>query len=485
MRDGLTSCARSSFLSRRTFLGGGLAAAGSVFTPNVWAGETKPLLAFGVITDVHIGGRSTAAARLETALRWLDAHGAEAVLCAGDITHSGRISQLRDFANIWYKVFPDGRASAGHKVEFMLSTGNHDADDAFWTNVPEATMSAQRLTYGANPQRVLNELFGIDWALVWQREINGFTFIGSQWPQLNPDLVGYVSAHSSEFDPHLPFFHCQHEHPKGTCHGSYGSGFDKGQSVTALSPFPNAVAFSGHSHCTIADERAIWQGAFTSIGAGCLHEGGLTFDMENCTAFWHASFKTKLQRSLNDDATMWGGDKDGGGFLFVEAFADHLVVHRRSTAFPEPMGPDWIVPIPSPGAGRKFDFAVRTAMRCAPQFASDAQVVATYCPNGHALELPARAGESCVHVTFPAAKPVRGARVFDYLVEVRSKGKLVKCAVFGAAGFSWPEARADMPTECLFAASDLPQGQPIVFSVTPRECFGRAGRTISSAELVF
>ena len=472
---------REHLLSRRTFLGGGLAAAGSAFVPDIWADEARPLLAFGVITDVHIGGRSTAEARLETALRWLESHGAEAILCAGDITHAGRISQLQTFADTWYKVFPNGKASDGRKVEFMLSTGNHDADDSFWANATEETMRDQRLTYGTNPTRVLKELFDIDWSLVWKREIKGFTFIGSQWPSLNPDLVGYVSAHSSEFDPNLPFFHCQHEHPKGTCHGSYGSGFDNGASVTALSPYPNAVAFSGHSHCTIADERAIWQGAFTSIGAGCLHEGGLTFSMENCTAFWHASYQTKLQRSLNDDATMWGGDKDGGGFLFVEAFADHLVVHRRSTAFAEPMGPDWIVPVPAPGAGGKFDFAVRTATRSAPQFAADAQVVATLCPNGHALELPARSGESCVHVTFPAARPVRGARVFDYLVEVYDGSTCVASGVYGAAGFSWPEARADVPTECLFATSALPAGKSLVFAVTPRECFGRAGRTIRSA----
>ena len=88
--------APSSQLSvpRRAFLGSGLATLGGVLVPRaVWAAET-PRLRFGVITDVHIGGRKEAPQRLETALRWLDARDVDAVLCCGDVAHTGQICQM-------------------------------------------------------------------------------------------------------------------------------------------------------------------------------------------------------------------------------------------------------------------------------------------------------------------------------------------------------------------------------------------------------
>ena len=49
-----------------------------------------------------------------------------------------------------------------------------------------------------------------------------------------------------------------------------------------------------------------------------------------------------------------------------------------------------------------------------------------------------------------------------------------------AAGFAYPEACADIPGECLFSVAELSPDKPIRFTVTPRDCFGRAGRPIVS-----
>ena len=48
-------------------------------------------------------------------------------------------------------------------------------------------------------------------------------------------------------------------------------GHDKGIATKTLSNYPNAIAFSGHSHYSLTDERSIWQGAFTSIGQSSLY----------------------------------------------------------------------------------------------------------------------------------------------------------------------------------------------------------------------
>jgi len=41
-----------------------------------------------------------------------------------------------------------------------------------------------------------------------------------------------------------------------------------------------------------------------------------------------------------------------------------------------------------------------------------------------------------------------------------------------------PEEKADIPGECLFSAAELPPGKPVRFTVTPRDCFGLAGRPL-------
>ena len=473
--------------SRREFVGGALAF-GTLGGSQLAATAADaincvpPKLRFGVMSDVHIGGKPDAEATLEKALRWFAAENVDAVLCPGDIAHSGLIDELEKFAAAWYRVFPDGKAADGHKVELMIATGNHDVDawSGRWKNFPEEQLRAHCLTYKDNPDRTWQRLFGQKWEVIWRREVKGYTFIGSQWSSLKPPIEEYMRKNAATFDPSKPFFYSQHEHPKGTCHGSYSMGDDRGESVRALSPFPNAVAITGHSHCAISDERTVWQGAFTSIGGGCLHEGAGGFNYDNVAAFWHPSGKTKLMASLADPKP-WGGDAKGGGCELVEVFDGHLVVHRRSVAFGCPIGPAFVVPLPARKDG-PLDFARRAAHRDAPQFAADAKIAAKYCPNGHALESVARKGEPCFYVTFPRAKTVKGSRVFDYTVvaEVADAQERVPPVTrkLIAAGFAYPEAYADIPGECLFSAKELPVGKPIRFTVTPRDCFGLAGKPL-------
>ena len=112
-------------ISRRGFVGGLLATCGGAF--GACAGATERLR-FGVMSDVHSGGKPDAVETLEKALRWFASENVDAVLCPGDIAHSGLIGDLEKFAAAWYKVFPNGMRADGQKVELMISTGNHDVD---------------------------------------------------------------------------------------------------------------------------------------------------------------------------------------------------------------------------------------------------------------------------------------------------------------------------------------------------------------------
>ena len=357
------------------------------------------------MSDVHIGGKPDAAETLEKTLRWFASENVDAVLCAGDIAHSGLIKELEGFAEVWHRVFPgNGERGTGNgrRVELMISTGNHDVDawGGRWSKFTEDEMLAQRFNYRDNPEKTWRRLFDQPWELVWRREVKGYTFIGSQWSSLKPPIEAYMKGNAATFDTAKPFFYCQHAHPKGTCHGG-STGVDGGESVRALASFPNAVAITGHSHCAISDERTVWQGTFTSIGAGCLHEGFGGFNYDNVSAFWHPNDRKNLMASLADPKP-WGGDAKAGCCELVDVFDDHIAVHRQSVVFGRPIGPSWIVPIPARKGGA-FDFATRMARRkengATPQFAQGAKISAKFCPNGHALESAAHKGEPCVYVT--------------------------------------------------------------------------------------
>ena len=442
----------------------------------------RPDLVFGVVSDVHIrASKPQNQVFLENALRRLASEDVDAVLCAGDIAHSGLISELEVFAETWNRVFPAGRAPDGRKVELLLVTGNHDIDawGGRWNGFTEAEQAAKRFYFGDNPEKTWQRLFGQKWEPVWRREVKGYTFLGAQWRTVKPSVEDFVAEIAPTLDPCKPFFYLQHEHPRGTCHGMYSSGDGFGEARRALEPFPNAIAFSGHSHCALSDERAVWQGQFTSIGAGCTHEPGLPIDSPdyvNCSASYLRP--GDLGKTMATLANEIDGHEAGGCFLLVGVFRDHIVVHRLSVAFDEPVGSTWTIPIPARADG-PLDFSHRASEAMPPQFPANASAVVEYHPDGHPLEGLGHRGEPCVSVSFPHAETAGGYRVFDYEIQAECKRMKTILHRIMASGFAFPEKYADLPGTCLFLRSELPTDRTIRFTVTPRDCFGGRGRPLS------
>ncbi len=464
--------------TRREFVCGMVSAGAAAGLPFGALADETPRLRFGVVSDIHIGGNPKSPQYLESALKWLRAEHVDAVLCPGDIAHSGLIGEMERFAETWHSVFPGGRGADGGRVELMISTGNHDIDawNGRWAKYSEEKMSERRFCYRDNPAKTWDRLFGQKWELVWRREVKGYTFVGSQWSSLRPPVEEEIPRIASALDGSKPFFYCQHAHPKGTCYGpdmAEQGLTDGGESARVLSPYPNAVAFTGHSHCPLTDERSVWQGAFTSIGAGCLHGAGLDFRYDNATAAWHPSYRSRIMRRLEPDAPF------GGGVELVEAYCDRLVVHRRSPQFGVDLGPAWVVPLPAKEGG-PFDFARQTKRRKAPQFAGGARIAVERCAGGHTEEGVSFAGRPCVSVTFPRARTVDGCRVYDYVVTAKAEGMPSVEKRILAAGFAMPGERADLPGVCLFTEDELPPGRAVYVSVVPRDCFGLAGRRLDS-----
>ena len=482
----------TGLLDRKAFIGGVLASVGSVALPaSVLAADKRLLMRFGVASDVHILRGWKQEDYLEKALRWFDAQKADAVLFPGDMAHTGRVSELESIAAVWEKVFPNCTAADGRRVERMLVTGNHEISQwsGLWDRFSDEELRKIRFDYDREHMNATwRRLFGEDYELIWKREVKGVTFIGAQYPISRvskgyhnrwhqPDYRRFFAEHAAELRQDKPVIFFQHGHPAHTCYGEEASpAWPDMEMHEVLADFPNLVAISGHSHNSPCDERSVWQGSFTSIGAGSVVEAGPCYSRtryDNGGAPYDPRYKKQRMKCPPQVGN------DGRACLLVEVYADHLVVKRRSLAWDESLGPDWEIPVPARPGG-EYDFVRRAATRPAPQFAPTAKAVAEICTKEPESTGPGLKGKPVVRVSFPCAETVKGTRVFDYVVKAFADGREVVRSTVLSYGYYLPEARSHVEGECILGQHELPKGKDILFTVTPRDCYGIAGAALAS-----
>jgi len=439
-------------INRRGFLAG-LASCTILAGTRVRADEIipafsgKPDLKFGVLSDVHLnrpGDEDTFLAALE----YFRDHGADGVLIAGDIADTGKKEQLLRCGDCWRKVFPGNKAPDERHVEKLFIYGNHDVQGKGEIRPAMAETWEQAFDEKYEP--------------IWMKSVKGYTFIGAHWLSMDK-LPAFLKAHTDEIGKSKPFFYTQHPHPKDTCIGAWAWGRDGGASTKALSEFPNAVAFSGHSHYTLTDERTVWQGAFTSINTASLRYASNDYSLrENINGNGHG-YKEPRKHAMGQLGT-----GDGRQGMLVSVYGTTLVIERRDFVKGASLGDDWVVPIPG---GAEQTFAARKARRSAPAFAAGAKVAV-------------KANDAAVTVSFPPAQTVAKCRVFEYevtatLVEDDVDLVLAQRRVM-APDFFLPETLEGEPGLCVFKREELTWPGHYVFSVRPVECFGKKGAAIAS-----
>ena len=470
--------------SRREFLqglgGAGLLAGAGWFKSAGAALVPGARLKMGVLSDIHLYQPGDEATFIR-ALEYFRDHGAEAVLIAGDFADTGCIFQAKLLADAWFRVFPNDTAPDGRHVERLFIYGNHCVDG--WTyrsNVENrkdpAWAPREAIGYGENRVKVWDELFHEEFKPIWMKTVKGIPVIGAHWASEGKKCTlaveDFMKFHGKELDLKLPFVYTQHAHPANTCFGSWAWGRDDGRATRALSPFPNAVAFSGHSHYTLTDERSVWQGAFTSINTASLKYASSDYALrENFRGNSHGF------RGETRPHRMQGLDTDNGREgMFVSIFDDHLAIARREFVYGESLGDDWVVPLPA--ANGTYSYAKRAARRVTPEFAADAKVTVTVTPKADEKDF--------THVTlkFPAAEIRGGSRVFEYEVTavlVEDDVELVQAQRrMMSPDFHLPVSKLVKDVEFTFAAEDLPIEGRYRFEVRPVECFGRKGAAIVS-----
>ena len=442
-------------------------------TLNVPPHDAMPRLRFGVVSDVHVreatGPYGTEA--LFKAFAWFRDQGVDGVVIAGDMADQGLIAQLQHVADAWEKAFPDGKGLGGKPVEKLFIYGNHDVGGSKYPK-PEDTIAADR---AAAWERVFKEPY----APIWKKTVKGYTFIGAHWDSWKgvSAIEPYMNEHAAELRGDTPFFYIQHPHPKDTCHGPWAWGSDDGTVGRTLSQFPNAIAFSGHSHHPLTDERSIWQGAFTSIGTASLRYIDPIYGRENAGP--HALDDLK-QMPIVDQFS----GKEG---MLVSVYGDHIAIERRDFVYDGKLGPDWTVPLPAANA-KPFDFKVRAANAVAPQFPVGAKVTVSGPADGK--DRKGRAVRQLT-VTFPAAlQDAAHTRAYDYEVAAEVEEcdiRRIACTkrVYSPAYFLAPE-REPKTVSCVFSLNELNTRKGSCFAPTVRfivraaETFGKKSEAIAS-----
>ena len=425
--------------SRRDFLAMITAASGAFVAPKGMYAALSPdrKLRIGVVSDVHITGVNGELWKWRKALEHFRDVKVDCVVVAGDIANEGLVVELESFAKVWHEIFPGGKRPDGEKVEHVFVMGNHD--QAEWRHRSEEAY-AKKGEDGApmkdkDGKFIIDEddfrskhiywtrdtlwkrLFGEEYSHFFAKNIKGYWFLGSHWrcggiggkhEYEAVELPGYLSSHASELGKTKPFFFVQHLHPKNTCHGNEAWWPDCGKNTTeVLKDFPNAVCFSGHSHKPLTDERAVWQGGFTSFGTCSL------------------SYSSPLKKNLNGG---WAVTPEGvpdirsshcnTGYV-VDVHEGFLAVRRMELTKNKSIGEDWIVPVPVNPAAPEFAFAPRAKAKFPPAYAKQPKVeikpVKVKKWDGSV--------EDKVQVSFPAVEQGDKAfsRVYAYEITMRKK----------------------------------------------------------------
>ena len=494
-------------ISRRFFIGG-LASAFAcgprrAFTapPGAYTGG-KPALAFGLLSDVHVclapGGESLRAPygtdTLMKAFGWFRDNGADAVVIAGDMAHSGLVGELKALADAWFSVFPGDKAPDGRHVERVFVFGNHD-----WSSPGRAKTvfpdegTRKRNLLVVDPKKWWDDIFHEAWTPFFEKQVNGYPFIGAHWcnggcngksEHFTKGLKEYYAKRKKAFDPSKPFFHVQHPHPRGTVHGKMVWGQDDGETTEILSSHPNAIAFSGHSHTSLTDERSIWQGAFTSIGCASLRDVSV-----------NTSGVLQLAAGFENGRTPAGKDFAKNNALkamavpdrmncrqgqFVRVYPDRVVISRREFVTGAPLCDDLVIPLPA--AERKpFAFAPREEKALAPEFPAGA-AIAVKRVKGKVRGSDGKKRKTDVwEISIPAATAVKSARTGVY--EITATGSDGVPQVFGmafeGARFPLSDPRTQAMAICRIACERLPE-KDLTFTVRAVSCWGKKSAPLSA-----
>ena len=466
---------RREFLQRSTVLAGA-AYLGTPALAETIATLGEPNLVIGIVSDIHLRGADTAATFIHT-LEYFRSLKVDGVIIAGDMADQGLLPQLQVVADAWFQVFPDNKGLDGKETVQLFIYGNHDMEGYTWggtiSSVGAETAQAQGI--GRQAAAAWKQCFKEDYQPIWMKTIKGYHFIGAHWENQNhiSGLADFLEEHNAELTADgKPFFYTQHPHPKDTCNCAWAWGRDDGTVTRLLSKYPNAIAFSGHSHSPLDDDRDLWQGSFTSIGTSSLKYLYPMPARENTYQDdWSAKPPSQM---LKMDPS------DGRQGMVMRVYDDAITFEKREFVYDEPIGEPWYLPWPI-STKEPLSFENRAKTAAVPQFPAGTKATVT-AGNGSD-----RYGTQQKQVTvhFPTVlKKNAGVRAFDYEVQVEYDWLDVRHVSATKRVFSpkcyLGENKEEGDVRCVFGESELPKDFAYRFAIRPCNCFGAKGNPIYS-----
>ena len=490
-------------ISRRGFLRGFalFAAARPVASYAAARGLGAPNVAFGVLSDVHICclpymqrfikepakyARMRDTALLEKAFTYFRDSGADGVAIAGDIADWGLVGQMKLVAATWNKVFPAGKGKDGRAVQRLFALGNHDFQGWRYGYAKEARGDLplpKEEILAADMAGNWQKIFGEKYEPIWMKSVKGYRFVGAHWESAKGihALAPWAKAHADALSGDKPFFYFQHAQPKNTCLGNWIWGHDDGCATKVLSKFPNAVAFSGHSHKPLTSELNVWQGAFTSIGTASLFSMGHPVGRDNASG----ALDLNPRGLMKGDGTRRKQKTLAAHGQFVRVYDDFIEIERIEFVSGEKVGPNIVIPLPVTKE-KLFLFATQAERATEPApFPAGAKVVV------ERAEAPLRGEpkpQPVFVIKFPQTRRVAGAsRTADYEITVETtemdvtETRLTRYVT--SPNDFYPEGTKKGPVTFILPAHLIPRGLSFRIGVRARETFGKMNAPIWSSPL--
>ena len=476
-------------MTRYDFLRGAVASAAMMGVPaRVWGAAKmldKPDLLIGVLSDIHIqlppAGSAVTVDRFRHALEYFRDRGVDGVLVAGDLANAGLETELAAVAKTWFEVFPGGRLPNGKKVANLMHYGDHDTEARFYKPALKEKFTKQGLAVprsmseGENRREIWEKYFHEPWSPIRHVKVKGYDFVLSNFMREGSasapkDLEAQLRA--MKLDPNKPFFYSQHRWIRNTYLADEEMavvGRDNGVTHTVLPKYPNCIAFQGHTHYMITDDRSLWIGDYISINAGSLLTQCVGRQRENGVDIpWHKNdYMCENQMACVPSGTGHAG-------MVMSLKGDLMTLERRDFGLDLSLGPDLVFSV-DPKARDRYADGSRKAASIAPEF-----------PRGAAVSVASRAGQDRRHravdqvvVAFPTVKAAAmRPRAHDYEVTAEAVDGTVVCRkrVYSPT-INLPEEKEAPEASCVFAAREV--GGAVRFSVRPGNCWGKLGAPIS------
>jgi predicted phosphodiesterase len=470
----------ASAMSRRTFFGRAAAAAALAAAPGCSStsgigAEAAPKLRVGVLSDVHLLRQKDSIhsdVYFEKALRWYDSMKADAVLLCGDMADCGLVAELEYAAEIWNKVFPDGRRSDGEPVVQLFHFGDHDyggyAHKYPWaakcSTDPDAPNHA---LVNEDVPAIWERLFHEKWGPIQIKTVKGYKFVLAHHPhnmQSGSAIPGLAEALAmANPDPDKPFFYSMHRPVHGTLPEMAPKSLEKDPNHQALRKYPNVLAFFGHCHRNSADELNLWQGEYTVVHVPSTSYCCTRSGRENSFSGGNQPDKKRPQQMQRVDCF------SSNQAMFMSVFGDRIVLSRRDVRHDAPMGSDWTIPLPSPDGSCAKEARGKSVP--APAFPPGAEATVS---TGKGKNRAKKEVDQVVVAFPPAHSSGDRPRAFDYEVVATAPGFSLSRRVFSTRAY-WPESCENEPSCCVFALSELPAGETVTFTVSPTNCYGLKG----------